>query len=167
MNRQHSEQLASAFRLSDRIIVHSNAQAEAGFWVSTEPYFTLDADASAPEIGEALARALSESRTGFSVAKMDMQAVMKPLLRAARVRSWRRFVQQAVCCNITYEPSQGFQIDPTHNGGTRGDSKGFQFRPSRRIVVASEAAAEELGSALLRGFEACTSVYHVDEVDEG
>jgi hypothetical protein len=61
-------------------------------------------------------------------------------------------------CSIVQTPKD-IQIDPSHNGGTRGDEKGFHYRVERRILVGLDDPPEHIGAALLRGFDACTSIY--------
>lgn len=160
MNHLQHKQYASAFRLTNHIVIHSDAKTQSGIGIATAPYFTLDVNASMKEIGNAIQHALAESKT--SVAHTDYQEGVKPLLKAAGLRSYRRFVQGAIHCSIVKD-GQSIWIDPTHNGGTRGDSKGFHYKPDLRIVINSQASEELLGNALFQGFEACSSVFQENQ----
>ena len=151
------KQSAGAYRLPHRILIHGQARTVVGFWIDCQPYITLSINARELEIGKTLLYALSQSKTGVPDLT-EFKGLMKPLIKAAGVRSYRRLLELAVYCGIG-RTSESYTIDPTHNGGTRGDDKGFGYLPERRILIPFDAMPEQLGSALLRGFEACTSIY--------
>jgi hypothetical protein len=156
-------QYATAFRLPDRIIIESVAITLAGFGIGSEPYFVLAKNASPLEIGEALLNALAESKPTFET-KIDYKALITRLLKAAGVSSYRRFVQRAICCQIEQE-SHRISIYPTKNGGTRGNKKGFQGQPGvSPITVEIEAPAEQVGVALRQAFDACSSIYPIEDI---
>ncbi len=160
MDKREAHQGASAFRMNERFVIHSDSKTEVGVYVASEPFIVLDIQASPGEIGEAVLRALLASKAGI-VFPADLKPIDKKLFKAAKVSSHRQFQQSAIHCGIS-KTSTGIQIDPSHNGGTRGDKKGFQYRPERRLIVRLEDSPEQLGLALLRAFDACTSIYETN-----
>ena len=148
---------ASAYRLKDRLIIHSDARTAPGYYVLAEPVLQLDVSASPREIGEVILSALAGSHDRVDV-PADLQGLVKPLLKAAGVSSYRRLQQSAVYCSICWMPEE-IQIIPTHNGGTKGDSQGFIHQMQHRVCISVDSAAEEIGVALVLGFSYCTSIY--------
>jgi hypothetical protein len=159
MNDLKLHRVASAYRLDDRIIIHANTQTVAGFYVNRDPFIMLDARASVGEIGHAILRAFDAAQFD---APIPIAADLKPLtqrrLKAAGVKSERQLQMRAVHCLVTRTANE-IAIMPTHNGGTRGDERGFHFRVEQVIVIALNSSPAQIGAAVLDGFARCTSVF--------
>ena len=70
---------------------------------------------------------------------------------------------QGMVANDIPQPSlapylNGFEFEPTHNGGTAGDSKGFQPNGCAFTIPLS-SRSDELGAALRKAFSLCTTIY--------
>ncbi len=157
MNNHAQTQYAGAYQLSGLYVIHSKTVTDV-ITIISEPYLVLDSKAPLTEIGQAVLQALSESKTGVPFVKTPSSERLRPLLKAAGVNSYKRFVEQAIYCGITRNATS-ILIDPSDNGGTKGDAKGFNYRPERRIILDSNPAEEQLGRALLQGFHACKTIY--------
>jgi hypothetical protein len=152
-----SFKMAGAYRLSDRIIIHSNMIYRSGLAILSAPVFTAMTQDDPSDIGNMILLALDSAVVG--VPDPDRYQVnLDPLLRAAGLRSERKLQQQTLYCTIEIGPDS-YILSPTHNGGTRGDSKGFQFLAGQAIRVERSSSKGELGSSLLEAFNKCTSVY--------
>jgi hypothetical protein len=91
------------------------------------------------------------------VAQGDFVAERKMQLRRLGVRSERQLQQQALYLWFGRD-LDGFKFEPTHSGGTAGDSKGFQPNGSAFTIPLS-STADELGAALRKAFSLCTTIY--------
>mgnify|MGYP001314936781 CR=1 FL=1 len=149
---------AGAYHMRERIVLPAQAELENGPVLIVEPYLALPPDAPPAEVGAAVLEVLSAYRTGVpEPSKAERDGERRALLKAAGVRSYRRLQETALACWIA-EQSDAFEFTALHNGGTRGNAKGFQpQRPMQWVVVDAPARAAELGEALTRTFELCTT----------
>jgi len=75
-------------------------------------------------------------------------------LTAAGVRSERAFQDGARYVRV--ERTQGgFLIEPSRNGGTKGDAKGFEPLTDRAIALDAGASTDDLGKAIRKGLDSC------------
>jgi hypothetical protein len=150
-------QHAGAYLISSQIIVHSDVIYQSGWSQISEPIYSTSLSENPALIGEYIRQALDACTSGVP----DPQKYVSSLslvLKAAKLRSNRELQQNSVLCFIE-EGEGGIKFVPTHNGGTRGDTKGFQFLNNRAICVPSDSDPSDLGAALLRAFKECTSIY--------
>src|SRR5437763_5054570 len=83
---------AAVFRRKGVLIVHSYAQTITGVYIATQPFILLRDDIAATAVlGEAVRKAVSASSTGVAV-PVDTFSVTAPLLSAAGVKTWGKFV---------------------------------------------------------------------------
>jgi hypothetical protein len=152
---------AAAYRLRDRIVIHAEAKAgEFGPTMGTAPFLTLPPAAVPEEVGAGILAALDAYRSGVPVpTKPDLDFTNRSVYRAAGGSSNRKLLEASLYCRVS-EDRDLFQYLPYHNGGTRGNRKGFQPKlPMEWLLVRKPATAAELGEALARAFELCTTVY--------
>ncbi len=152
---------AAAYRLRDRIVIHAEAKAgEFGPTMSAAPFLTLPPGAAPEEVGAGILAALDAYRSEVPTpTKSDYDVAARSLYRAAGVSSNRKLLEASLYCRAS-ESRDLFQYLPYHNGGTRGSRKGFQPKlPLEWLLVRKPATAVELGEALARAFELCTTVY--------
>jgi hypothetical protein len=160
---------AGASRMPDRVVIHAIAKVEHGQGgFICEPYLTVSPGASPEEIGSALLVALDAFRpSGPPRTKGERDAGMRAMLKAHGVSSYRQLQERSLECWL-YEQPDAFEFTALHNGGTKGDSKGYAPQePMQWVVVHKPATAAELGEALLRTFELCTTVYESPIVATG
>jgi hypothetical protein len=55
-----------------------------------------------------------------------------------------------------HSPFREFLIEPSRNGGTTGDAKGFEPLPDRAIALDARASADDLGKAVRMALDATT-----------
>jgi hypothetical protein len=128
----------------------------AGFLVQCVPCIRVELSASDESLGRALLQVLDAFIPNRAVPE-SYSTERKEHLRGIGVRSERELQQQALYCSV-YRDIDGFRFEPTHNGGTKGDSKGFA-PVSDSITNAPSSTADELGAALCRAFALCTIIY--------
>ena len=144
---------AAIYLLKDRVLVHPWERTAVGLGIASEPFVSLPVDANPDTLGKAILTALSHS--GQTVPHpRSWKGLDTPRLKAAGVKSERAF--QSGTRSLSVERgAESFRIEPSRNGGTKGDTKGFEPLPERSILVASDASAEKLGAAVRTGFERC------------
>lgn len=138
-------QIASAYVLPDRVILHAQGRTTAGAWIPSGPLRRLPPEPLAG-VAEDLLRALGESRQGLPHPP-DLAAVMAPLLEASGARKWPDFLKVARCLGVERR-GEALRVVPTRNLGEEG---GFEpLVPEAVPVDRPEAAAlaRALGSAL-------------------
>ena len=148
---------ASAYKSLDKIVIHSHGRTPAGFYVACDPYFKLACDASAEDCGKTVLAALNAYR--FEVPQPESNEwteMTRALVRGVGAKSHKQLQLNAICCGIL-EHAARLAIEPTHNRGTTGSSKGFQPINEALVIAARDASSAEIGTALLRGFDLCTN----------
>lgn len=125
------------------IVVHSESQTRDGAWILAEPVTQLEAGCSDASLGGQVRAALRASRTGIPHPKA-WTGMVEPLLRAARVRSYKSFVDGAWYVTVD-ERAGGITLVPTRNRGAR---EGFAEDPDAASFVAEGATDAALGAAV-------------------
>lgn len=142
---------AAVYLRGDKIIVNPISQTITGVGIGTEPFEVLDEKVSPTSLGEAVLGALEAAR--FDIPHPlpnEWSSFAKPLYKAARVRSWAKFVQGAIYCDVT-RGVEGFSIEPSRNMGARG---GFQPIPGQdELRIPASASAEEIGAAVRKALD--------------
>lgn len=119
-------------------------------WVASEPFLPLPLDADASAVGDAVLSALTASSDAISH-PTDWRAMAMPRLAAAGVRSERSFQLGTALVTVTRSKS-GYWLEPHHNGGTSGDSKGFHPMPELGHSISLSCNIQSLGAAVLDAF---------------
>ena len=147
--------IASAYRFSDRLVLHSEARTPAGFYIACEPYLTLAQDTVEEEVGRAVQSALANFRaeipqpTNFKQGKADF-------IRGVGTKSHKKLQEGSIHCGIR-ERDGKIEFEPSHNGGTSGDTKGFQPISGAKVSLPANSDPAEIGTALLKRFR---SLHH-------
>jgi hypothetical protein len=124
-----------------------------GLSIASEPYVSLPLDADAKALGDSVLSALSLSgRTVPHPTSWENLGTAR--LNAAGVKSEKAFQLGARSLNAERE-AQGFRIEPSRNGGAKGDTKGFEPLPEFGISLPLTASAATLGAAIRACFERC------------
>jgi len=140
---------AGIYQLKDRIFIHPWQLTETGLGMGTDPYVSLPFEVEPVDLGKAALDALKQSgRTIPHPTEWKAQGAAR--LKAAGVKTEKAFQTKAsyVCLEL-----RGGQIlvDPSRNGGTKGDSKGFEAIAGFTIPVEADAPAVDLGNAICKG----------------
>jgi len=122
--------LASAYVLSDTIVVVANHLTQAGFWLAGRPVVRLLPEATDAELGAAARAALQSGLAGVPTLKRaEYTPYLRDLAVAAGVRSWAALEKSARLCNVEQLPSGALRVVPHRHGGTRGDAAGYHELP--------------------------------------
>jgi hypothetical protein len=157
MKTPPTNRIASAYRFSDRLVFHSQARTPAWFYIACEPYLTLSLAASVGEIGQAVKRALANFRPEIPQ-PTNLKQVTADFLLGIGVKTNKKLQETSVCCGIN-EKDSAIVFEPSHNGGTSGDTRGFQPITNAKIVISAKATDAEIGAALQKSISLCTTVY--------
>lgn len=144
---------AAVYQLKDRILVHPWQQTTTGLGMSSEPYVALPLDADAAALGNCVLAALAES--GKTVPHpASAKGLAAPRLKAAGVKSEKAF--QAGSRSVMVERAgKLIRIEPSRNGGTTGDSKGFEPLPELAASLPASASPDAVGAAIRAVLEKC------------
>jgi hypothetical protein len=152
-----AKKIASAYKFSDRLVLHSQARTPAGFDIACEPYLTLSLEAATEEVGCAVHSVLAGFRPEIPQPK-NLKQVTVEFLFGIGVKSNKKLQESSVCCGIA-EQDGNIEFQPKHNGGTSGNSKGFRPIPNAKISLPANSPYAEIGAVLLKGFSVCTTIY--------
>jgi len=148
---------ASAYRFPDRIVLHSSAQLPSWALIACEPYLTLPRDAATEDMGKAVQAVLAGFRVEMT-GPVDLKDVTANFVRGVGAESHKQLQMTSISCNIS-ERDGRLEFQPNHNGGTSGDTKGFQPISGTQFSLAANSSPAEIGAALIRCFSLCTSIY--------
>ncbi len=127
-------------------------RTSTGIGVATEPYQVLSSSVSPTELGEAIYRALNDSRENIPH-PVDWKALAFPRLAAAGVKTEAAFQKKSALVTALFD-GVILSVTPHRNGGKTGNEKGFHPISECEARV-MEAAAEAAGTAIFRTFELC------------
>lgn len=135
---------ASVYARSGAYFLHPDGTTTDGLRIAMSPCVRLPAGCSDVELGEAVIAALGASRTGLRHPWHDeWKLIPQPLLRAARVRSWRAFAREASQVSLTLE-ADALTVTPW-----KRDGDGFVDDPGRPEEQVGSSAVD-IGAALRR-----------------
>lgn len=144
----------AVYQLSDRVLIHPWQQTSAGLGIASEPYVSLPPDAEPGALGRSVLAALSQAGRTLPH-PLSWKGLDAPRLKAAGVRSERDFQAQAryVCVART---DKALRVEPTRNGGSKGDAKGFAPLPALGVTLPLDSLPEALGLAVRDALTKCT-----------
>ena len=141
-----SQKSAAVYRRNSHYFVHANLRTPAGFWIASVPASLLPVTLSAEELGASIIGVLAGS--------VQAPSGDTPLLAIAKVRSWRALQRSAALCNV-WRSTAGFVVEPTRNGGSAGDGRGYHPLSDQSVAVPAEDGPGDLGAAVVAAFERC------------
>lgn len=139
------------------LLVHTESRTRKGLWIATAPYFLHEVPYDLKSTGQSIVSALDASEVNIPDPD-NWSDVRQRLVKAAGTSSYRRLQQTSIYCGISKENNK-ISFTPTHNGGTKGDSKGFHFHPDKTIEMRTTKEPVKAGEALMKCFKACTTIY--------
>jgi hypothetical protein len=144
---------AAVYQLRDRVLIHPWQRTTTGLGIASEPYISLPLDANFTALGNCVLTALTHS--GQSVPHpSSWKGLEAPRLKAAGVKSEKAFQSGARSLTVD-RVDQALRIEPSRNGGTKGESKGFEPLPKLSTSLPLTSTAEKLGSAIRAALEMC------------
>ena len=151
-----SRKRACAFLFANDIRFHSQLHTPYGLFASP-PFHRVDRSSAVEQIAVAIRVALEHSRDQREMPAGGKEFA-KAFLAGMGVKSNAQLQRQSL--NVGIEQAGDIAFHPTHNGGSAGDTKGFQTIAGQEVVrVPTDAAPAEITAALLKAFSLCTSVY--------
>lgn len=123
---------------------HPESITTAGVGIFVEPIWAIDVD-SVDVIASTIREALKFSRNSVPHPKV-LKGLFDPMLRAAGVNSWSKFVNGAKCVEIE-QIDERIKITPTRNGGAKD---GFYRLDEHTIIISYDD--EKLGLIVLSAF---------------
>ncbi|MGO8974320.1 MAG: contact-dependent growth inhibition system immunity protein [Steroidobacteraceae bacterium] len=152
---KRAEQHASVYLTRRGYFVHSDARTDAGFLVATLPAYLVKLDLGPGILGERVLEALAGSRIDFPTPRPDQYREMSaPVLAVAGVRSWMTLQRSATLCTLTADGSS-VAIEPTLNGGSTGEGRGYRPLATNRVMLPVDASADAIGNAVIESFAKC------------
>ena len=148
--------LASAYRLRDRFFLHPNSKTTAGGWLATPPYVSIPLDSGPETLGEAIVAALTASVLGIPH-PTSWSGLSKPRLDAAGAKSEAAFMRDARLVHVSLDATT-ITLEATHNGGSKGDTKGFSELPASTMKLPAAARPGELALAFCEMLSRCSGV---------
>lgn len=146
--------LASAYRLRNHFFFHPDSKTTAGVWLATPPYVSLPLDSDPKTLGEAVAAALAASVSGIPH-PTSWAGLSKPRLDAAGSSSEAVFVRGARLVHVSLDAAT-MTLEATHNGGSKGDTKGFLELPASALKLPATARPGELGVVFCEMLSRCS-----------
>lgn len=134
---------ADVYRRGTSILVHSLSETTEGVWIVSPPCVRLAEEDTDTELGEVVVAALGRSCVGLPH-PTRWDGLLRPLLDAARVKTWRTFVNNAVSVGVEKLGEQ-LELVPTENLGAKG---GFEERGALKVTLAMPKDAEQVGAAV-------------------
>jgi hypothetical protein len=144
-------QIASIYRLKDRLLAHANVRTVSGFWVAAEPFLQLPLDADETAIGDAVCSLLSATMEPIPD-PADWRSIATQRFVAAGVRSERSFMARADLVNVVRSDTE-YVIEPHRNGGSSGDDRGFHPLPAEQVSLRLDCTAPTLGAAVMAALD--------------
>jgi hypothetical protein len=148
---------AGAYRFPDRIVLHSQGRLPSWAMIACEPFLTLPRDANPEEVGRAVQSVLAGFRAEITDSP-NLKDVTAAFVRGVGAKSHKQLQETSISCGIREREGQ-LEFQPEHNGGTSGDTKGFQSISGAQFSLPANSAPAEIGAALLRCFALCTTIY--------
>jgi hypothetical protein len=149
---------ANAYWQPKQILIYGQHRTRAGFHISAEPWLSLPADADPPIVGEMVQRALASYRVDVPTPDWrspEWKTLRASFHRAAGVRSEREFQLKGRLVQITWDDGR-LDVCPTHNGGTKGDEKGFRNLRSIEATIEPPQGHAAIGVAIRDAWARCT-----------
>ncbi len=140
-------QIASVYKLKDRLLIHAESKTTSGIWISCEPFLPLPLDSDASTVGDSVLSALAASLSGVPL-PTDWKSASKARLSAAGVRSGRSFMLGSELVTVMKDKSR-YLLEPHHNGGTSDEGKGFHPLPELQHTVGLNCEAPQIGFAVI------------------
>lgn len=145
---------AGTYALGERFVVHAHV-GHGGYYLVGAPALGGLLSDEDEVLGRLAREALAGYQPNIPTDAPKGGDLMKPVLKAIRARSNRQLQEEGRHCWIE-DTAIGFVIVPMHNGGNRGEQRGFRPIEDRAVRVGRDASDSELGAGVRRAFELCT-----------
>lgn len=141
--------LATVFLRRKVLLIHPSSRTTDGVWIMVAPCAVTPESTSDADLGGMVERALAQSTQNVPHPQ-QWGGLLKPLLSAAGVKSWRTFAEGAVCVQVQLSCDEVRAI-PTENLGAK---EGFQPDAKRQVCVPWDGDRLVLGRAIRDALQA-------------
>lgn len=133
----------------DHYVLTAYSRAPTLGWVRDGPCCVLPLSSSDQALGEAIVETIRHSGTTRDPnGAADWAEVLRPLLAAAKVRSWNQFVKRNRAIGVFLD--REYRLVPTENREPRA---GFGDLDDRSILLPADASTAEFGAAAKEAFK--------------
>jgi len=147
LNRHSATRGASVYLREGLWLIHSQAETEAGFSISTPPYLAIPEHAANAALGRAVRQALDASESGVPTPDPDDEGSSRQLLELVGVRGWRKFARTASLIGV-HEERGRIVLEPWRLKGPPGNPS-FEPLPDHDLEL-DDVTPEALGRSLRR-----------------
>ena len=152
------DKFAGAYAFDDRIVIVTYGRARDGSIHQAPVCFTVKLPATDDSLGYGVMHAL-ESYASNYIPPLDPDVRRKTHLKALGVRTERELQRYAKFC-LMHRTQDSIAFQPMHNGGHKGEQKGFRPIAETAFALAGDAVNfGTVGAALRRAFLAGTSAF--------
>ncbi|MCL2183526.1 MAG: hypothetical protein FWB85_08670 [Chitinispirillia bacterium] len=141
---------ASIYVRNSHFYIVPLASIIVGVYVGVEPVVVIADTVSDETLGQNILDtvALPVPKVPKPESSAEWTQYGKPLLKAAKVRSWKAFMDGSQLINIEQDVDGMIELLPTVNNG-----KSFSHRPKNIQVLSSDCTPAELGKAVRHLFQ--------------
>lgn len=141
---------------NNHVILVSNGRLPTGLMHNYSVSVVLPLPVTDELLGISILKALDQYLPVYELPE-DHKKRRQTMLKTMGYRSERQLQEQTILCSIE-RTEKGIEFTPTHNGGTSGDSRGFQWiKPT--ILVPEQAVVAEFGKAFRSTLNASSTIY--------
>ena len=141
---------ATAYRRKGAIYLDPESRTPTDLWIGGGPVRKVQCADPRGVKGEAVLEALLASRDSVPHPK-EVDAVVRPLLKAAGVKSWRAFARDACACGVEAE-GDCLRFIPHRR---LGSSATFVPIAEKAFAVSVSSPPDKIGAALDDALESC------------
>ena len=136
----------SVYKRRDGLYIDTLCRATTGAWVGIGPLRKLSVGCSIEDLGKAVIEGLEQSKHGVPH-PTDWDALLEPLLEAAKVKTYSAFCKGTRYCEVDFDGIRYTFLPTSNKRGTFDHLNDLKFS----IPVGSSPA--EVGIAVLRALE--------------
>ena len=143
--------------LRDDVIYVQSYSGSGGLYIANGWIRTLAVDVDDTVLGQAVFEALHNSGDSIKAAAEGRERALAALLKAAGVRSYRKFVRGTRTVGVGVRPhSSSITFLPYRNGGPTGPGRGFHPIQDLEFSIPENSTEADVGAATRAALEAAT-----------
>lgn len=153
-NTKDIRQSISVIKYPDRIFFETYDQIINAYSTRSKEITILNSNSSNIEIGKAILKHLSLSRTIKKLSDETRKENYEIYKKITGLKSMKAQMKDSLCVNI-YRENNTIEFSPTVNGGTTGDRKGYNFSDEGKITIENNEDFELIGKSLRLALVKC------------
>jgi hypothetical protein len=138
-------------------VIYVQSYSGSGLYIANGWIRVLALDVADAELGQAVFEALHNSGDSITAAAEGRERALAALLKAAGVRSYRKYVTGTRTVSVGVRPnSSSITFLPCPNGGPTGPDRGFHPIQDLEFCVPENSTEADVGAATWAALEAAT-----------